>query len=175
MSDIRPISNVRRATADFFTGSYRLSATVQTYKRRLVDILSDNLTGYLDLTDVYISRINNPGDIIATYQQGSLVKKEISFILLSSEEDSVSKERFYAHNRTKLPIFTTVPSFEIHGHFEWLGEFDIKKVLMTDGSKFLTVLNGTAANSTFPQVAFQGPAILVNKAKVEMLCIGDNS
>jgi hypothetical protein len=172
-TNLRPISNAR-ATAEFFTGSYRLSATVQTYNRRLVDILGDQMTNFLDLTDVYISRINKPGEIIATYQKGSLIKNEINFILLPSEAQSVSKERFYTHNRARLPIFTTVPSFEVEGQFQWLGDVDIKKILTTDTSKFLAVLNGTATNSFFPQVSFQGPAILVNKAKIEMLCIAEN-
>ena len=173
MSQLRPIANTR-ATADFFTGSYRLSATVQTYKRRLVDILEDRLTNYLDLSDVYVSRINNPGDIIATYQTGSLVKREINFVLLPNETDSIPQDRLYTSNRMKRSIFTTIPSFEVNGQFLWLGEVDIKKILATETNKFLTVLNATATNSLFPKVSFQGPAILVNKTKVEILCITDN-
>lgn len=112
MSTIRPISTAR-ATADFFTGSYRFSATVQLYKRTLVDLLSDSVTEHLDLIDIYVSRLNNPGDIVATYPKGALVKREINFVLLPSEADSISKERFYAPNRVSLPIFITVPSFEL--------------------------------------------------------------
>ncbi len=174
MDAIRP-SSTGRATADFFTGSYRISATVLVYKRSLVDVLSDRITDYLDLVDIYISRINNPVNIVATYQKGSLVKEEISFVLVSSEADSVSKERFYAPNRATLPIFLTIPSFEVEGKFQWLTEIETKKVLTTETQKFLTVLDGRATNSTFPDVTFQGPAILVNKVKVEMLCFGDQS
>lgn len=173
MEQMRPLSDNTKATADFFTVSYRLSATVQTFKRRLVDVLSDRMTDYLDLTDVYVSRINKPGEIIGTYAKGSLVKEEINFILLSSEAESIPKERFYTPNRKNRPFFTTVPSFEINGQFQWLGDVEVKKILATDTHKFLTVLNGTATNSMYPEVTFQGPAILVNKSKIEMLCIGE--
>ena len=174
MEQLRPMSN-SRATADFFTGSYRLSATIQTYKRRLADVLGDRMTDYLDLTDVYVSRINKPGEIIGTYQKGSLIKSEIDFILLSSEAESIPKERFYTPNRKNRSFFTTVPFFEIHGQFQWLGDLEIKKILATDTHQFLTVLNGTAINAMYPEVTFQGPAFLVNKSKIEMLCIGDDT
>ena len=164
-----------RVVADFFTGSYRLSASVMVYKRRLADVLGDRMTDYLDLVDVYISRINNPGEIIATYHKGSLVKNEINFILLSSEVEGTSKERFYVPNRVSLPIFITVPSFEIHGKFQWMGDLEIKKILTTDTQKFLPVLDANSANSHFPKVTFEGPIALINKSKIEIICIGDAS
>ena len=168
-----PPPSIGRVTADFFTDSYRFSANVLVYKRRLVDILSDRLTDYLDLMDVYISRINSPGDIVGTYQKGSLVKNEINLILLSSEADAISEERFYVPNRVSLPIFITVPSFEIQGRFQWMGAFDMKKLMTTDTQKFFPVLTATATNAHFPKVTFEGPIILVNKVKVEVLCLGE--
>jgi hypothetical protein len=169
---VRPTVSPGRVTADFFTDMYRLSGTVMVYKRRLIDVLGDRMTDYLDLVDVYVSRIKTPGDIIATYQKGSLVKEEISFILLSSEMDATSKERFYVPTRASLPIFVTVPSFEITGRFQWLADIDVKKVMATDVQKFLPVLEGTAMNALFPTVSFQGPVLLVNKVKVQVLCLG---
>ena len=172
MSTIRPLST-GRITADFFTDSYRLSASVLVYKRRLIDILGDRTTDYLDLVDIYVSRVNSPGNIVTTYPKGSLVKQEINFILLSGLTESVSKDRFYTPNRVALPIFMTVPSFEITGKIQWLGDLEVKKIMATDVQKFLPVLNGTARNAHFPDVTYEGPAILVNKAKVEVLCVGD--
>lgn len=172
MSTIRPLPT-GRITADFFMDSYRLSASVLVYKRRLIDILGDRTTDYLDLVDIYVSRVNSPGNIVATYPKGSLVKQEINFILLSSLTESVSKDRFYTPNRVARSIFITVPSFEITGRFQWLGDLEVKKIMATDVQKFLPVLNGTARNAHFPDVTYEGPAILVNKAKIEVLCVGD--
>ena len=168
-------SSTGRVTADFFTGSYRLSASVLVYKRRLADVLGDRITDYLDLVDIYVSRINNPGEIVATHQKGSLVKDEITFILLSSEVEGISKERFYVPSRVSLPIFLTVPSFEIHGKFQWMGDLEVKKILTTETQKFLPVLDAASTNSHFPKVTFEGPIALVNKTKIEVICIGDAS
>ena len=172
MNRIRPIVG-GRTTADFFTEGYRLSASALVYKRNLIDVLGDRSTNYLDLVDIYISRINEPGDIVATYQKGSLIKDEISFVMLSSEAETVSKERFYIHNRSTLPLFITLPSFEISGKFQWLGEFDIRKIMESDSHKFLTMLDATISNSLFPKITFKGPAVLINKAKVDVICMGE--
>ena len=174
MSEIRRI-NTGRVTADFFTSSYRFSASIVVYKRRLIDVLGDRMTDYLDLVDIYVSRINNPGSIVATYHKGSLVKNEITFILLSDEIEGKSKERFYSM-RDNIPIFISVPSFEIHGQLQWgAKELDIKKILSIETQNFLPVTQATAANSLLPEVAFQGPMALVNKTKVQVLCGDDKN
>jgi hypothetical protein len=167
------LANTGRVTADFFTASYRFSATVLVYKRRLVDVLSDVITDYLELVDIYVSRINAPGDIVATYPKGSIVKDEINFIMLSSESEGKSQERFYAI-RENLPVFISIPSFEIAGSIQWgRQDLDIKKLMGSDTQKFLPVLDLIATNSTFPKVNFQGPLALINKSKIQVLCTGN--
>ncbi|MEW5959698.1 MAG: hypothetical protein AB1801_18385 [Chloroflexota bacterium] len=174
MSTIHPIAQSTspgRVTADFFTDSHRFSASVVVYKRRLIDVLGDKMTDYLDLIDIYVSRNNNPGEIVGTYQRGSLIKDEINFIVLSSETQAISKQKFYTPNRVSLPIFITVPFFEIRGKFQWMGDLDVKKILTTETQHFLPILDASAANPFFPQFNFQGPTALVNKSRVELLCI----
>ena len=174
MSKVRRIGGqAGRVTADFFTSSYRFSASIIVYKRRLIDVLSDRMTDYLDMVDIYVSRINNPGSIVATYQKGSLVKDEITFILLADEVEATSKERFYTM-RDNLPLFISVPSFEIHGELQWgVNELDIKKILSLETHNFLPLLEVTVTNSLLPDVNFQGPIGLVNKTKVQVLCADD--
>jgi hypothetical protein len=162
-----------RVTGDFFTDSHRFSASVVVYKRHLVDVLGDRMTDYLDLVDVYVSRNNDPGEIIHTARWGTLVKAEINFIILSSETQAISKERFYSPHRTSRQIFLTVPFFEIQGLFQWLGDLEIKKLMATDTQKFLPVLKVNATNPFFPEFNLQGPMALVNKAKIETICISN--
>ena len=112
---------------------------------------------------------------MATYQKGSLVKNEITFILLPDEVEGTSKERFYTL-RDNIPIFISVPSFEIHGQLQWgANELDIKKILSLETQNFLPVIDATASNSLLPEVAFQGPMALVNKTKVQVLCGANQS
>ncbi|RME76881.1 MAG: hypothetical protein D6784_04900 [Chloroflexi bacterium] len=175
MSKLRSFASADpgRVTADFFTDSHRLSATVFVYKRRLIDVLSDRLSDYLNLHDVYISRNNNPGEIIATFARGTLVKRDINFVILTSEAQAVSKEKYYVPNRVTLPVFAAVPFFEITGTFQWLGDLDIKKIMATETQQFLPILNPTATSPFIPDLNFQGPTALVNKTKIQVFCIGE--
>lgn len=163
-----------RVTADIFTASYRFSATLLIYKRRLIDILSDPAADFLDMVDVYISRINNPGDIVATYKNGTLVKNEINFILLASEEDGASEKRHFGI-RQNLPLFLSIHAFEIHGKIQWGGEeLKARKLLAPETQQFITMLEVTAHNSLFPEVVFEGPMALVNKSKIQVVCTPDS-
>jgi hypothetical protein len=169
MNPVRRIGT-GRVTADFFASNYRFSASVVVFKKRLIDVLGDRMTDYLDIVDVYISRINHPGEIIATYAKGSVVKNEITFILLSNEIEGISKERFFAA-RDLIPVFISLPSFEIYGKLQWnIKDFDIKKILAIETHNFLPIVEAKAINTLVPQVVFQGPMILVNKSKVQLLC-----
>jgi hypothetical protein len=160
--------------ADFFTTAYRMSGHVDTGKRRLADILSDRLSDFLLLQDIYVSRIYKPGDITAYYKTGSLVKQQITFVVLPTEADGLSKDHVYhALTRQMRDVFITVPSFEIRGSLRIVGKLDLQALLAIGTDRFMPLLNATASSSLLPQVQFAGPVILVNKSSVELFCVAD--
>jgi len=160
--------------ADFFTTAYRMSGHVATGNRRLADILSDRLSDYLSLKDVYVSRIYKPGDIVGYYKGGSLTKEQITFVVLPTEADGHSKDHTYpALARHMQQVFVTVPSFEIRGSLQIVGKLDLPAMLTTGTSKFMPLLSATATASLLPHVQFSGPVILVNKSSVELFCLAD--
>jgi hypothetical protein len=160
--------------ADFFTATYRMSGHVDTGKRRLADILSDRLSDFLLLQDIYVSRIYKPGEIVAHYKTGSLIKDQITFVVLPTETDGLSKDHVYpALTRQMQQVFVTVPSFEIRGSLKVVGKFDLKALLAIGTDKFIPLLDATAASSLLPHVQFSGPVILVNKSCVELFCVAD--
>lgn len=159
-------------TADFFTGSYRFSASVNVANRRLADILNDRLSDFLEVRNVYVSRINSPTKIIITYPRGSLIKEHINFVVLPTEADGLSKDHTYPSiTRATSTAFITVPSFEIQGKIQIIGKVDLKALLAVGTQKFMPVLQATATTTLFPESTFGGPVILVNKAALEIFCI----
>ncbi len=172
MSVIRPISRtVAMSTADFFTRSYRFSASIITNNRSIKDTLSDRQTDYLNLIDIYVSRINTPGEIASTYPRGVLVKEEINFIVISS--DTEGSQRTFVPGQIFLPVFLTLPTFEIEGKFQWQGGLDAKRILATDMQQFLPILDATVRNAFLPEVYFESPMVLVNKTKIQIICTSD--
>jgi hypothetical protein len=160
--------------ADFFTTAYRMSGHVDTGKRRLADILSDRLSDFMLLQDIYVSRIYKPGEIVAHYKTGSLIKDQITFVVLPTEADGLSKDHTYpAFSAQMREVFITVPSFEIRGLLRIVGKLDLQALLAIGTDKFMPLSNATASSSLLPQVQFSGPVILVNKSSVELFCVAD--
>lgn len=158
--------------ADIFTSSHRFSASIPIYNRRLADILNDRLTDFLQVHNVYVSRINKPGEIVGTYKLASLIKNHINFVLLPTEADGLSKEHKYnAFSKSNEDVFITLPSFEINGRLEIIGKFDLKAILAIGTTKFMPIFQGTAVNSSNTQVSFGGPVLLVNKAALELFSV----
>jgi len=159
-------------TADIFTGSHRFSAQIPVGHRRLADILNDRMTDFLTVENIYVSRINEPGNIIGTLKSASLLKSQITFIVVPTEEDGLSKEHKYnAFSKSVENIFITLPSFEITGKLEIIGKFDLKAILAIGTTKFMPVFNGDAKNSFYPDVQFSAPVLIVNKASVALFSI----
>lgn len=160
--------------ADFFTTAYRMSGHVDTGKRRLADILSDRLSDFLLLQDIYVSRIYKPGEIVTHYKTGSIIKSQITFAVLPTEADGLSKDHTYPMlTRQMREVFITVPSFEIRGSLKIVGKLNLQALLAIGTDKFMPLLDATASSSLLPQVQFSGPVILINKSSVELFCVAD--
>lgn len=158
--------------ADIFTSTHRFSASVPLSGRRLADILNDRLTDFLEVSNVYVSRINRPGEIVGTYKLASLIKRHITFVVLPTEADGLSKEHKYnAFSKSTEDVFITLPSFEVNGRLEIIGKFNLKAILAIGTTRFMPVFQGTAVNAVYPNVNFSGPVLLANKEAIQLFSV----
>ena len=159
-------------TADFFTSTHRFSASVAVGNRRFSDILNDRISDYLEIRNIYVSRIDKPGEILGTYKLASLIKAHITFIVVGSESSAQSQEQQYkAFTRRTEDVFLSVSSFEIRGKLEIVGKFDLKAILATGTTTFMSIHGAQAVNAHHPDVTFAAPVILVNKKAVQFFSV----
>ena len=159
-------------TADIFTSSHRFSAQINIGNRRLADVLNDRMTDFLSVQNVYVSRINAPGEIVGQYKKASLKKEHITFVVLPSESDGLSKEDNYnAFSKSSQNVFMALPSFEVTGQLNIIGKFDLKAILAIGTTRFMPIFRGNAENAFFPNVKFSGPVIVVNKQAVAFFSV----
>jgi hypothetical protein len=160
-------------TADFFTHSYRVSGTVDVRRLPLADQLNNPTTSYLILEDTYVSPIDRPGDITASYAVAALRKENITMAVLASRDDGLPKKQSYgSYFGTSLKsVFITVPQFEIRGFLQVVGKFDLHALLATGTDRFMPILDGTTFASLKPEIQFDGGMILVNKDAVGVMCM----
>ena len=163
-------------TADFFTHSYRVSGAIDVRRLPLADQLNDPTTSYLMLEDAYVSPIDRPGDITASYAIAALRKGNITMAVLTSKEDGLAKKHSYgSYFGTSLrSVFITVPQFEVRGFLQIVGKFDLHSLLATGTDRFMPLVDGTTFASLKPEVQFDGGMILVNKDAVGVMCLKED-
>ena len=154
--------------ADFFSYDYRISGRVSVRQSKLADQLNDQTTAFLQLQDVYVSRIEHPADITASHPTSILRKQNITAVVVVRQEDGLPREHSYgSYFGTYLrEVFITIPSFEIEGHLRLSGRLDLRTVLTSGTDDFISILDGQMKSSLRPDVTFSGGAILINKTHV---------
>lgn len=156
--------------ADFFTQSYRISGSLNVSSRKLADRLEDRTSSFMQLENTYISNIEHPADIVASHATSILRKEKIIAVVVSREEDGLSRKYTYGSYRgTHVQrTFLIVPAFEIQGYLRSSGKRDPRSVLAS-GDLFLPILDAEMKFSVRPDITFTGGVILVNRGHIEAL------
>jgi hypothetical protein len=159
--------------ADFFTYRHRLSGRVDVRYNKLAGQLNDATTSFLQLEDAYISNVERPADIIASYTSTVLYKQNITSIVVAQQEDGLMREQTYGSyfGTYMRKVFLTVPSFEIEGYLRLSGKLDLRTVLTTGTDAFVPIIDGQMRSSLRPDVVFSGGAVLVNKTHIGIFCV----
>lgn len=155
-------------TYDLFIHNYRVSAQVDTRHRTMNDLLNDRLTAYLELFDSYISRVDQPGRIVAHYPQAMLRKDGLSFVIVPEAQSRPSGQRAYSYiGRSRYKAFLALPFFEVTGEMFFHGKLDLHHFLVKELEHFFPVGEGTARLAFAPDITFEGEAFLANKERTE--------
>lgn len=150
---------------DFFVHCYRISGRLNVRQKKLADQLDDRTTAFLELDDVYISNIEHPAHISASYSNSILRKQNITAVVVARQDEGLPREHTYgSYLGTYLrKVFITIPSFEIEGDLRLSGRLDLRAVLTTGTDAFVTILDGRMTSSAHPDIVFTGGAVLVNR------------
>lgn len=161
---------------DFITAGYRISAHVNTRAKSVSDMLNDRLRSYLPLDDVYISRISNPGDIVAAYPRAQLRKDDLLFAIVPIKE-SISKNTTSGSyfGKQRLRAWLAMPTFEVEGEIQVAGaQFDLDSYLTKNTADYFPVLEATARATSWPDITYSGKAFLVNKSCIDLFCVNES-
>jgi hypothetical protein len=154
---------------DFFTRYHRISGSVDVHSRKLADQLEDRTTSFLELEDVYISRVQHPADIVVNHATSILRKESIHAAIVAREEDGLLRSDSYgSYLGTHLQrAYFIVSAFEIQGYLRLRSKRDLRSVL-SSGDLFVPVVDGHMRYSVRRDVEFTG-VILVNRARVDAI------
>lgn len=153
------------AQADFFTTTHRISGQVQTGLKPLCDLLNDRSLSYVLATNVYVSRLQEPGEIGAHISVAYLPKDNLSFLIVLAREARLGERGRLAVQEYKALV--TLPEFEIRGTFLGPRRLDAQAFSPVTLDPFVVLTGATATMVSLPDVTFHGEVILVNRARLE--------
>lgn len=160
---------------DLFTDAYRISGRTQVSTSGLLSELNNPNTDYLGLKDAYISRMHEPGKIVANYSEASFRKANINFIILKDRRDGTvmgtSHARSIYSRERPVEVFLTVPSFEIAGEVLHDGKIEPTAILVHTLGHFQPIFQGTASAALFPDISYTGDLFLVHKERIAIFCL----
>lgn len=156
---------------DFFTTTHRISGEVQTGPKPLSDLLNDGTQSHLLLSNVYVSRLDSAAEIGAHASVAYLSKENLSFVIVSARETRApDRGRFTVHEYEAL---VTLPGWEMRGRFIGPHRLDLSSFSPATLDHFFVLAEATAWPTDVPSETFSGEAILINRARLESLCLSE--
>jgi hypothetical protein len=123
------------------------------------------------LSNVYVSRLGSAAEIGAHASVAYLLKENLSFAIVSARETRApDRGRFTVHEYEAL---VTLPRWEMRGSFIGPHRLDLTSFSPANLDPFLVLTEATAWLVDEPSEAFSGEAILVNRIRLESLCLSE--
>lgn len=159
------------ASADFMTATHRISCQITTGLKPLSDILNDRSQSYLLVHNVYVSRLDDAATIMAHAPLAYISKDNVALIVVSAREArSPDRGRFSAHEYQAL---VTIDGFEVQGKFVGPHRLDLRAFSPATLDSFIALTDAVARPMAIAELSFAGEAILINRSRLESLCLNE--
>lgn len=159
--------NVVRAR--FFTTTHRIVGEVETGIKPLSDLLNDRSQSFLLVYNAQVAHIKKPGEIVVRAPVAYLSKENLCFAIVSARETrGPDRSRFTVH---EYEAVATLPRVEVRGKFVGPHRLDVKSFSPAALDPFIVLTEATARLAGLPEVTFGGEALLINRTRLECLCL----
>jgi len=158
-------------TVTFFTSTHRIVAQVQTGSRLVSDLMNDRSQSFLLVFNVRLSHLDKEARLEAIASAAYLSKENVSFVIAPSREvRKPERGRYATYEREAL---VTLPRFELEGRFLGPQRSDLWTFSPTTLDPFFVLTAARARIAAVPDSTLGADAILVNRDRVESICLGD--
>ena len=158
-------------TVEFFTTTHRIVAQVQTGSRLVSDLMNDRSQSFLLVFNVRLSLLEKDARLEAIASAAYLSKENVGFLIAPSKEiRKPERGRYTAYERE---VLVTVPGFELQGRFLGPQRSDLWTFSPATLDPYFVLTAATARIAGEPDVTMGGDAILVNRDRLESICLGD--
>jgi hypothetical protein len=151
--------------------THRIVAQIQTGSRLVSDLMNDRSQSFLLVFNVRLSHLEKDASLEAIASAAYLSKENVEFVIAPSREiRKPERGRYAAYERE---VLVTLPGFELQGRFLGPQRADLWTFSPATLDPFFALMAATARIVGVPDFTMSGDAILVNRDRLESICLGD--
>ena len=158
------------------TEEHLFNATIYARGHRLLDILNDRTTDYLEVSDVELHRKGSPEDTLAAFAEAIIRKADLHLVIITGQEHEAPGRRLFGYvQKTQYSVFLTVPGYEVRGrmHLADRRRPDPIAVLAQETGVFFAVTSATASHAQTGVDVVEHPVIMVNKHSLCLFALSE--
>ena len=144
-------------SADFITATHRISGQIATGVKPLSDVLNDRSQSYLLAYNVYLSRLDDAGTIMAHAPAAYISKDNLTLVVVPSREARSSERGRYGAHEYKALV--TIDGFEVEGTFIGPARLDMRAFSPATLDSFVVLTQAMARPLAIAELHFSGEAV----------------
>jgi hypothetical protein len=163
----------RAISVEIYTASHRILGRLAPGSSGLFTFLNIPTTSYIAIEGAHLTRLHQPGRMVARYATLWLVKDEIAVVLLSSRSELGSAGRTRGGYTTTVPHWVQIimGGYELRGQVESAGKFDFGAYMFEGASHFMPLYHAEVFAVLFPNIQADSPVLLYNRQMVDAMAM----
>ena len=155
---------------EYMTRTFRISGEADIRSDPVLDQLNDHMALFIQLERMFISPLLDPAVLVGNYELGNVRKDQLGMVILSREQDGLPyrQSQYVGPNHVDRKLVIVSAGFEIEGIIRLHPSVNVNNFIRTTPEQFLPIFQAEAKMVLHPEVRFQGQAILVNRAQIEV-------
>lgn len=160
-------------SAEIYTASHRILCRLVPGPTGLFSYLSIPTESTLEVEGAHLTRLHQPGRMVARYTTLWLAKREVVAVLLSGRVDLGPTSGPRGGYLTTVPhrVHIMLGGYELRGMVETSGKFDFDSLMFEGTNIFIPLYDAELTAILFPNVRAASPALLFNRDVVEAIAL----
>ncbi len=155
-----------------------MTGLVATEERRVLDILNDRSSEYVQLAEVRLYLSADLAEPVATLPKAVIPKANVVFMMITEERHEAPRKRVsFFVRKDHFEVFATVPGFEVKGYLHLTTRMDGLAYLVKlnrDGSTFFPVTDSSVSQMGPFSEPSHAPVTLVNRAHLDVFFLSES-
>jgi hypothetical protein len=156
-----------------YTTSHRILGRITPGATGLYSFLNIPTTSTLEIEGAHLSRLHQPGRLVARYPSVWIAKRQVVAILLSNRVELGTTGVARGGYTTSVPhwVHIILGGYELRGMIETAGKFNFSSVIFEASSTFIPIFQCKLAAILFPNIQTESPAMLFNRDMVDGMAL----